>query len=328
MEAAWLVKPLVPLGHLCVILAQSGKGKSFVGEYLALCCAWEKPFCDMETVYGNVLIIDQDTPADVLANRLKRMGSYLGGQPKHEVHIESMNGYNIKDIPRLVNACNPRLVVIDSLHSICGKMNPNHTNDMNIWSWVKGECLTNERTIVINHHITEKNPITLEQLMDKTVHLSGMGSSAIKQLCDTEYILTSTTEDNKIDKIYLRPIAKRQAIPEKPVQMWLRETENMNGNGPMFLEFNGYYEEGVGDCEADILLLMQQTGQEYTISQAKEALGSKHGEQQIRTSFKKLEKKGEVVMRRGGSNLFKYRLPDIKKQLPEKEEKGIDNSGK
>ena len=32
-------------------------------------------------------------------------------------------------------------------------------------------------------------------------------------------------------------------------------------------------------------------------------------------------------MRRGGSNLFKYRLPDVKKQLPEKEEKGIDNSG-
>jgi len=101
----------------------------------------------------------------------------------------------------------------------------------------------------------------------------------------------------------------------------------VNGNGPIFLEFDGYYEEGASDCESDIMLLMQQTGQEYTIAQAREAIGCKWNENKIRDGFKKLEKKGEVVMRRGGSNLFKYRLPDVKKQLPEKEEKGIDNSG-
>lgn len=241
------------------------------------------------------------------------MGAYLGGQPKHEVYVESMGGYNIKDIPKLVNACDPRLIVIDSLHSVCGKLNPNYTSDMSIWSWVKGECLTNERTIVINHHISEKNNIMLEQLMDKTLHLSGMGSSAIKQLCDTEYVLTSTTEDNRINRIYLRPIAKRQAIPEKPVMMWLREPDNnANGNGPMFLEFDGYYEEGLGECEMDILLLMNQTGQEYTIAQAREAIGCKWPENKVRDGFKKLEKKGQVIMRRGGSNLFKYRLPDMK----------------
>lgn len=327
LEASWLVKPLIPLGHLCVILAQSGKGKSFVGEYLALCCAWGKPFCDMDTVEGPVLIIDQDTPADVLSNRLKRMGNALGGQPNHEVFVESMNNHGIKDIPKLVNECNPRLIVIDSLHSICGKLNPNHTSDMSVFSWVKGECLTSDRTIIINHHISEKAIITLEQLMDRDIHLSGMGSSAIKQLCDTEYILTSTTKDNKIDKIYLRPIAKRQAIPEKPVQMWLREPDNVNGNGPLFLEFDGYYEEGMSECEADILLLMTQTGQEYTISQAREAIGCKWNENKIRDGFKKMEKQGKVVMRRGGSNLFKYRLPDAKKQTVEKDEKGIDNSG-
>jgi hypothetical protein len=327
MESSWLVKPLIPLGHLCVILAQSGMGKSFVGEYLALCCAWNRPFLDMETLSGPVLIIDQDTPADVLASRLKRMGAYFGGQPPHEVYVESMAGHNIKDIPKLVNTYEPRLVIIDSLHSLCGKLNPNHTTDMNIWSWVKSECLTSDRTIVINHHISEKQTINLEQLMDHTLHLSGMGSSAIKQLCDTEYILTSTTKDNKIDQIYLRPIAKRQAVGEKPVQMYLREPDNVNGNGPIFLEFDGYYEEGASDCESDIMLLMQQTGQEYTIAQAREAIGCKWNENKIRDGFKKLEKKGEVVMRRGGSNLFKYRLPDVKKQLPEKEEKGIDNSG-
>lgn len=304
-ELRWLVKDLIPLGHLCFLLAQSGSGKSFLLEGLALHVAAGIKFCDMDTAEGDVLIIDQDTPTDVLQTRLKRTADGLGIKPVHNVYVESMAGYSLVGscIPDAINYYNPVLVILDSLHSICGKLNPN-SSDMNVWAKIKAKCLTRDRTIITAHHLTEKITLSLEQLMDQEIHLSGMGNSAIKQQADSEYILASTVEDGKIDCIYLRPIAKRQAIPQTPYIIKMSE----NGSGIKF-EGNGYYNPDISEIESDVLLLFEETHEEYMVSEIRSKMGNKWGEKPLRTALKALEGRGRLVMRRNRSNLFRYRLP-------------------
>jgi len=61
--------------------------------------------------------------------------------------------------------------------------------------------------------------------------------------------------------------------------------------------------------EQDILLLLQSTGNEYTISEALKALGGRYTESSVRKAFRSLEKKNRVLLVRTKHNLFKYRLP-------------------
>ena len=75
-ETTWLVEPIIPLGHLCVNLAQAGVGKSLLVESLAVHIVCGVPFCGFEIVEGDVLLIDQDTPQNVLYKRLSQM--YIG----------------------------------------------------------------------------------------------------------------------------------------------------------------------------------------------------------------------------------------------------------
>lgn len=304
----WLVKDLIPLGHLCFLLAQSGSGKSFLLESLALHIVFGQSFCDLETHYGNVLIIDQDTPSDVLSTRLKRMrrGFSNGLQPIHEIRIASMQGLSLEtdQIPHLINAYNPTLTIIDSMHSVCGRLKSNNTTDMGILAYIKSQCLAPDRTIIFSHHLTEKISFTLEQLMDSDQHLSGMGNSVIKQQADTEFILASTLENNKIDRIFLRPVAKRQAIPQTPVIIRMQETDSS-----FSFTFDGYYTPQTNEIESDIMLLFFETREEFTVKEIRDRMGMKWGDKVIREALSALEAKKKLIMRRNRSNLFKYKIP-------------------
>lgn len=309
-ETKWLVKDLVPLGHLCVLLAQSGAGKSFVLEALALHVAYKKDFCEFETSFGDVLIIDQDTPTDVLKSRLIRMSKTLGQKAANRIELASMEDYSLSNYTRLVNMINDvnaKLVIIDSLHSLCGGLNPNSTSDMSVWAHIKSKCLNEDRTIIVSHHITEHLELSLADMMDGNKHISGMGNSTIKQQTDTEYILASTIEDGRIGKIYLRPVAKRRAISQKPVCMRLIEPDDEK----MIVEFNGYWEADLSEVEQDCMLLITETNMEFSIKEVRDKMGNKYGEKAIRESLVSLERKGRLVMSRHKSNLFKYRLPRI-----------------
>jgi len=306
-EAKWLVKDLVPLGHLCVILAQSGAGNSFASESLAVSVAAGESWLGFDTTPGDVLIIDQDTPTNVLRERLKRICAAVG-IPKHNIEYQSMQNLSLENghISKLAHDLKPRLIIIDSLHSVCGKLNSNSTMAMAALAQLKADCLNPECTIVINHHLTEKLDYKMEELMSYDKHLSGMGSSVIKQTTDTEYILASTIKDNKIDLLYLRPIAKRQNIPQKVVSMRFLESD-----GYLNLEFAGYFDSTLTDAESDMLLLLESHPMDLTVKQAKEAMGSKWADKEIRRAFSTLEHKGKVIMSRHPRNLFTYRLPRI-----------------
>src|SRR3990170_5123632 len=89
-ETTWLVKPIVPMGQLCLVLAQAGVGKSLLVESLAVHVVCDIPFCNFETLGGDVLLIDQDTPENTLHRRLIRLFNGLNQPKRHELFLESM----------------------------------------------------------------------------------------------------------------------------------------------------------------------------------------------------------------------------------------------
>jgi len=307
-EIHWTVEGLIPAGHLAVVLAQAGVGKSLVVEYLAVCAAYGEKFCSYKTLEGNVLLIDQDTPTNVLERRLKKFGLSMQPNQKYKLYVESMNQYSLSNgslIRTINNYPSCKLVIIDSLHSVCGKLNPNKTNDMGILAQLKQECLTNERTIIINHHISEKARFSLEELMADGAHSFAMGNSAIIQQADTYYIIGAEAADGITSKIFLRPIAKRVSVSSRPIVLKIisptQESER--------LEYFGMYEPGLNALENDILMLFVEQPNDRTIKDVYEAIGHMATEKEIRDALANLEKQGKLVMNRKAHNMFKYRLP-------------------
>lgn len=308
-EAHWLIDNLLPLGHLIILFAQSGAGKSYFLESLACNVAFGKDFCGFPTRDGAVYLIDQDTPTDELKKRLRRFGKPLssGANPKNSLYWSSMDGYSLSDgsLIKAINQHDSRLVVIDSLHSVCGHLNPNYTKDMSVLARLKQKCLTKDKTIIISHHITEKISYTAGELMDENIHITAMGNSAIVQQADTGLMLGSYKVDGLLSKLYIRVIAKRQAIRRPPITIRLIEPDKEQ----IITEFAGYYEMGYSEVEQDILLLLETIPMEYTVQGMYDALGHKHGIKVVRQGAANLEGKGKLVLSRHKSNLFKYKLP-------------------
>lgn len=307
-EVQWIVRGLIPSGQLCLCLAQAGVGKSLVVEDLGVSVVLGVPFCGFETVEGNVLIIDQDTPSDRLKARLKKFYTGKKSQPKHELYVESMNSYSLSNesLIRIINNHpTARLVIIDSLHSVCGKLNPNKTTDMGVLARLKKECLCPDKTIVINHHITEKTEYPVDILMTGDTHKMAMGNSAILQQADSYYIVGASAENGITERIYIRPVAKRLSIPTKPMVLQMLQVD---GGGER-LEFGGYYEPEFGDAENDIMTLFREQNTVRTVKEVYEALGHQYGENKVRSSLAGLEKRGYLFLSRHEHDLFKYKLP-------------------
>lgn len=303
----WLVEPIIPLGQLCLFLAQSGVGKSLIVEDLAVHIISETPFCGFKTVGGDVLIIDQDTPNDVLTRRLIKFGN-SHPEKRHNLYIESMKGYSladgtvmtiIKDYPTV------QLVIIDCLHSVCGSLNPNYTNDMNVLARLKKECLTKEKTIILNHHITEKVDYTVDRLMANNPHLMAMGNSAIIQQADTYYIIGASAENGVTDKMYVRPVAKRVSVKSTPLILRILQPSETSEK----FEYLGEYTPELSEAEADCIAFFRENPSDRTVRETYEGMGHLHGEKAIREALSDLSKKGLLVLSRHQHNLFKYRLP-------------------
>jgi len=258
-------------------------------------------------VEGDVLLIDQDTPADVLQRRLLRFGQALELEPKYQLFVKSMAGYALGNgtLATLINDYpTVRLVVIDSLHSVCDKLNPNYTSDMSRWAILKKQCLQPEMSILVNHHISQKWELDIEALMNGDANKLAMGNSAIIQQADTYYIVGARAEEGRTNLMYLRPVSKRVSIPTSPIV--LKMVENERGE---MLDYEGRYEPDLDEVEYDAMTLFAEQDIERTVKEAYDAMGQKHGIITVRKALASLEVKGKLRLSRHKANLFKYKLP-------------------
>lgn len=306
-ETTWFVENFIPLGHLCFVLAQAGVGKSLFLEALAVHTILDIDFAGMKTIDGDVLLIDQDTPPNVLAKRLIRLNSALGTDMKHKLFVKSMEGYTLSErtLHHVINDYDSAvLVIVDSFHGSLGKLNPNSTTDMNSLTRFKNECLTSKKTIIFNHHITQKEVMPLDDLMTGDSGHLAMGSSSIMQQADSYYIVGASANNGMTEKMYIRPVAKREAIPSKPIVLRLLQVDN----GEKII-YDGTYSQSLNtQIHNDIVALFEATNQDRTVKEVYEALGHKYTEVEVRKTLGELDEAGKVVCGKGKNNLFKYRM--------------------
>ena len=306
-DTSWLVESLIPFEQLGIMLAQAGVGKSLLVEDLATSLVFGIPFCGFKTIEGDVLLIDQDTPTDVLYRRLLRFARAMGLEPKHNLFIKSMGGYSLDNgtlasmISDYPTVC---LAIVDSLHSVCGRLNPNYTSDMNRLAQLKERCLRPDLSIIVNHHISQKWELSIDALMQGDPNRLAMGNSAIIQQCDTYYVIGARAEQGETKLIYVRPVSRRVSIPLDPVVLKM-----IPKNEGEMLDYEGRYEPDLDEAEYDVMTLFAEQDIERTVKEAYEAMGQKHGIIKVRKAMASLEVKGKLRVSRHRANLFKYRLP-------------------
>jgi len=308
----WCVAPLVPLGQLVFNVAQSSAGKSWYGEAIATCIAYGVPFLGLKTIEGDVLIIDQDTDKGTLERRLRRFGRYYGANPKHNFNLLSMKGLTLYD-GSLQTAIqeHPKAVfiLIDCLHSICSGIDLNSTKDMNTHlTGLKHTCLNSNRTIMVNHHISEKSEATVEDLMMGSSHKYSMGSSTINQQADAYYILAQSQNTNgKLRRISVRPIGKKEAIPLEPFTITLYDDNEEDS--PVCFSNLVPYKPQKNSCSKDILQLFTLRKTPLTCKEIFDAQVQTYSQNEIRATLRILEADGALEKSTEAHNLFKYYLP-------------------
>lgn len=309
----WLVKDLIPLGDVALLIAKPGVGKSFIVEDLAVSVAYNKPFLGMETKYGNVLIIDEDTPTDTLNRRLSMFmkGCKDIKERSHHIYLHSMQGNTTKDILDIVSYHDDlKLIIIDCLVSITGKdVDLDKTlHATNVGKFMQAIKQKN-RTVIITHHITSKNKLSAQEILS-TPHPQSlaMNNARLISTCDTLYVVASETQSGKLESMIIRPVSRRTTIPTKPFSVVLNETkEAMSFDFSTNVNLNGRLSKD----EERALKFFQFVGSELTVKEviiagaeffsantARDVLKSLEDKDYLETKMKRVGKGGNIVYKR------------------------------
>jgi archaellum biogenesis ATPase FlaH len=242
LTTKWLVKDLIPLNSLTLLLSQSGVGKSFLVEYLAICIQYGIDFLGYKTVKGNVLYIDQDTPTDTLKIRLRKFA--YGKMTEKHLYLHSNQNYEIDNqLSLMINEKykDVNLIVIDCLTRLMGYSDINNQKEMADLSLFKLKVLEDslrDVSLIVVHHTSDKKSFTLDESMESQSYGSFvLGSSIINQVADNILLLYSPDRGKKVLKnLYLRPIAKRFQIETRPIKLQL-----IDNNREHYFKNNGFY---------------------------------------------------------------------------------------
>jgi hypothetical protein len=272
-----------------------------------------KSFLGLPTLEGDALLVDQDSPKNTLIRRMHKFSSYFHCKPKHKLFYRVGEGLKLGDgsLRQVINQYKSIVLVwIDSLHSVTSGTNTNSTKEMALWADFKQKCLTSNKTIGVNHHITEHLEFSIDKLMTCDPHGLAMGNSTINQQLDSYYVMASGPPLNgRINKLYIRPIAKREAIPMRPSELDIIEEEKGDESSAYLSNLTPYRAE-LSECARDILKMFNIQQESLTVYQILEKQGGSYGIKEIRETLKELEISGKVKKSRQAHNLFRYFLSD------------------
>src|SRR3954454_12134397 len=94
LEPPWRVKPLAVDGHLTVLAATGGDGKTWLGFGMAAGVAHGSPMAGMECAQGQTVLFDAQNGPWVLGSRLKALEA---GLPANRVAIYDAEGLRLGD---------------------------------------------------------------------------------------------------------------------------------------------------------------------------------------------------------------------------------------
>jgi RecA-family ATPase len=314
----WCVDGLIPAKTLTDLYAQTGVGKSWFVEYLAVCIVYGHDFLGFKVKPHSVLFIDQDTSTDVLHNRLRAFSRYMkskGLMRKYRLYVESMKGYSLENesLIKKIDEYKSKVVIIDCLSRIV--KDTNSTKDMNVLSDLRSAVIGKGKTLILVHHISSKANLTIDQIMTMENPSSlSMGNSVISQIADTEFVCGSKHR-SKLRLLYVRPNPKRLRLETEPFIAELIEKEEGNKK---FLHFvmKGAYKNNpqTFELDKDIITFFKEKEKELghvyrpQFYQVVLDMGSMETKAAIRGALKRLIKAGRLILHKRHRRLFVYEL--------------------
>ncbi len=308
----WLVDGMIPRDALSMIISQEGVGKSFFVESLSECVIHGSKFMGRDTNPSDVLLIDQDTPTNTLETRLKAFHKGIREEQICDLYTKSFEGCSLSDNSLLsaINRSDAEVVIIDSLHSVSGKLNTNSVKDMQALSKLKQRVLESGKTLIITHHISSHAKINAESIMSTDrVGVHSMGSSIILQQADAYFMLGSKTNSD-LTNLYVRPVQKRISLDVKPFVARLIEHKSKGKMKFYFLK--DYIKKPLNvefEVDRDILECLQsRKGESLGVNQLYYELNQKHSMYSIRNSVLRLAHDGRAVEIRHSPHKFTYKI--------------------
>jgi len=319
-KTKYLVDGLFPLGNNALLAAQPGVGKSFWLEALAVEITCNEPFMGRQSMGGNVLLIDEDTPTDDLDERLARL--FAGRTPKFNLYKHSQEGHTMETIPALIDRYKDlRLIIIECLVSICdGKDIDNTTSAGKIGNFINS-IKKNDRVVITSHHITTHNNLSVGDIMTKP-NPQGlvMNNTRIVSSCDTLFLAASheTGQDTDLETLYVRPVSRRKTIPMKAFSTKLVPEKNEIPSLKSFLHFEYGKEinwKELSKAEKRILSLFDDE-EIMTVQKTFTKSGQFFSLDVLRPILSNLEEKGYIQLldKKGAKGALLYSLAENSKK--------------
>ena len=165
-STTWIIEGLLPHTHRCLLVGWAGSGKSWLMEDLALSVASGADFLGHYPVVtpGPVLLVDQDTPTQVLRERLIALSKRVEGLEipdlPQRLYVSSHEGIALDKragadtLTEMVREREPVLVILETLNTITsGDFNENHANEVRrLFEHIEQVQQAHPCTILISHH--------------------------------------------------------------------------------------------------------------------------------------------------------------------------------
>lgn len=334
----FLVDQFIARGGMYNILSKAGTGKTYLTLEMALAVATGQPFMGLATSKSTVLFIDQDEPSKVTKRRLFQIGTYrhLDFSTIENFQIAMMEGYFLKDgsLKKLIKQVNADLTIVDTLSAVSLGLEMNKAKDMSVLRELYQECITPEKSIIFNHHISEHKQFSFSDFLTTDPGDLAMYSSVFTQVVDGYYILYNPNKGKDLQELFIRPVIKRFSGMSGIKKTGMFNTEEaIHFNDLEDTDFSKSNAMTKDEFSIMALFLESSVTQIFYISDILNNIKDNWKDTKVRSIMDELEDKGFLFHHVLGNNKYSYQLTDMgnivgRQQLKIMQEEEDNHSGK
>ena len=309
-EPEWLVDGLIPARSKVLIAAPPGHGKSWTLEDLAVSVNVGQPEL--------VALIDQDTPSDVLADRLRAL---TFGRPSPYLEIRSQEGFaldtakGINALIRSLEDANPALIVLETLETLTsGAFDENKAKDIDrLFKNLDRLQREYDCSIILSHHLGKKR-----QGSDPISWIRG--SSAFPARVDVAYTLQRLSGSEDSRRFLVQPVPKRvRTVPGFQFELLSTEEEGRLVTAELhwLTDWSTNLDPALADVRMMVLdLIRERRAEGLTVNDAVAASEGYLGDRDTRELLRSLQEKGVITRLREGHGRFRFWFPEYAPEQP------------
>ncbi|MDA0263708.1 MAG: AAA family ATPase [Chloroflexi bacterium] len=314
-ETEWLVDRLIPGNSKILIAAPPGHGKSWTLEALAISVNSGQPFLNKYALdqAESVALLDQDTPSDILADRMRALSF---DRPAPYIRVFSQEGLyidTVRDTNRLIQyleEIQPKLVILETLETITSdKFDENRAKDID--RLFKNLSLIQKEfqcAVVLSHHLGKGRQGTESGNRIR-------GSSALLARVDVAYTLQRLSGSNATRQFLIQPIPKRvQTVPGFLCELLTEENEGKLVAAEMrwVVDWTTNLDPALADGRTMVLDLLRDRAREgLTVNEAVQVSGGYFGDRETREILRSLLEEGLITRAVEAHGRFRFWLPEF-----------------